>query len=286
MRVTRSQKRKLEANDRRLEVKLSRYYGDEEDGTLVQDGNDKDRWIEDLNAIQSKKRHARSNATMYASAFSQGTGHTLTSQWLPDLQYVSLALRDTGVSVVDMSAAAGTLKGIWVEIHCVQSLKITGLHKCSKLSWIGICCKDRPYEVHPNTRPMVNVVASTKLTLLDRLNSMEIDSRNVTRFPVELAASPALVQFGVNTRSSLAGSCLARQAHCLFKLYLATLHGLKQRYTSPNKPWIKLAFRGPLRDPSVLVEVAHLLCPMLKLPSNQTWDTDPYECTCIATQQR
>lgn len=279
--LTRGQKRKIESSDRTLEATITKaaYYEDSPNESLaykgvakqVTDGQN-EIWFEDTDSVQTRYHANRFDMILYIEVRSKGLGHTFTCSWLRPIESVIIALQDTGVDVIDVSAVASTLVRLWVEIRVpIPKLRITGLHKCQKLIKLLIRGPETETETESSDRPVIDALVSPKLVLLNKLRHFELDRCNVSRLPIELVSSPDWSGFRVNVNTYADADAMADRAHKLFKLYVAILRGLKHRDASPSTAWVRTVLRGPLHDPSIIVKIALRLCPMLTWPSSKVW---------------
>lgn len=277
--LTRGQKRKIESSDRTLEAKITKaaYYEDSPNASLACKGVAKhfidgqnEIWFEDTDSVQTRYKVNRFDMILFLEVRSKGLGHTFTCTWLRPIDNVVIALQDSGVDVIDVSAVASTLVRLWIEI-CVPmpKLRIVGLHKCQKL--IKLIIEGPATETDSSDRPVIDLLVSPKLMLLNKLRHFELGRCNVSRLPIELVSSPDWSEFRVNVDTYADADAMSDRAHKLFKLYMAILRGLKHRDASPSTAWVRTVLRGPLHDPSIIVKIALRLCPMLAWPSSTVW---------------
>lgn len=275
--LTRGQKRKIESSDRTLEATITKaaYYEDSPNESLAYKGvaeqlidGQNEIWFEDTDSVQTRYKVNRFDMILFLEVRSKGLGHTFTCTWLRPIDSVVIALQDAGVDVIDVSAVASTLVRLWVEI-CVPmpKLRIVGLHKCQKLIKLII---EGP-KTESSDRPVIDLVVSPKLALLNKLEHLQVRGCNVKRLPVELVSSPDWNEFRVNVDRRPDAEAMSDRAHKLFKLYTAILRGLKHRDASPPTAWVRTVLRGPLHDPSIIVKIALRLCPMLAWSSSTVW---------------
>jgi len=237
--------------------------------TAVQHSTDINQWTVSLGMtklLESMTQCTNPSATL--DAMSLGIGHTLTFPWLGRIHRLFLRLHDTGVSVIDASAIAPTLKCLHVD--CIQdkqfSLRITNLHRCSLLTHLIVSFRIGEGQTGPfairwvdpesESMPFVDLRVSPQVTRLQMLAHVHIIGRRPIRCPVELAASPVLSQFGVKCWGIDSSKESAIRARRLFTLYTALLRVCKTSL-SLDTAWHRLVIKGPIHDPRIIPLLAY-----------------------------